>query len=167
MIELLIFPPSPLNKRSPLIPYQTDEPVDLQLPHGHSCPYKTGHPFLTISTNGMQDFAQANIDQSEHSSSWMTANGTLIVFQLPRTGPNQIMQSSDQLTLFLNFGHATSCYKGSPQKCFKIIKNSSKSPIFKTRIWLENEAGMESEKLELAMKVGRNVKREFKKMTEG
>ena len=32
---------------------------------------------------------------------------------------------------------------------------------------MENEAGLVSEKLELAMKVGRNVKREFKKMTEG
>ena len=111
------------------IPDKTDEPVDLQLSPGHSCPYKTGHPFLTISTNGMQDLAQANNDQSEHSSSWMTANGTLIVFQLPRTGSNQL--PTDQITVFLNFGHATSCYKGSPQKCFKIIKNSSKSPIFK------------------------------------
>ena len=111
------------------IPDKTDEPVNLQLSPGHSCPYKTGHPFLTISTNGMQDLAQANTDQSEHSSSWITADGTLIVFQLPRTSSNQF--STDQITLFLNFGHATSCYKGAPQKCFKIIKNSSKSPIFK------------------------------------
>ena len=137
----------------------------------------------------MQDLAPANTDQSENSSSWMAANGSLIVFQFPRTSTNQF--STDQITLFFNFGHATSCYKGAPQKCFKIIKNSSKSPIFKeifsyqsqyltrygrfdhyeiskkTRIWLENEAGLVSEKLELAMKVGRNVKREFKKMTEG
>lgn len=117
-----------LGRRS-WIPDKTDEPVDLQLSPGHSCPYKTGHPFLTISTNGMQDLAQAHNDQSEHSSSWITANGTLIVFQIPRTSSNQL--STDQITLFLNFGHATSCYKGSPQKCFKIIKNSSKSPIFK------------------------------------
>ena len=111
------------------IPDKTDEPVNLQLSPGHSCPYKTGHPFLTISTNGMQDLAPANTDQSEQSSSWMTADGTLIVFPLPRTSSNQF--STDQITLFLNFGHATSCYKGAPQKCFKIIKNSSKSPIFK------------------------------------
>ena len=117
-----------LGRRS-WIPDKTDEPVDLQLSPGHSCPYKTGHPFLTISTNGMQDLAHAHNDQSEHSSSWITANGTLIVFQIPRTSSNQL--STDQVTLFLNFGHATSCYKGSPQKCFKIIKNSSKSPIFK------------------------------------
>lgn len=86
----------------------------------------------------MQDLVQANVDQSEQSTSWMTANGTLIVFQLPRPDSDQqIMKSSDQLTLFLNFGHATSCYKGSPQKCFKIIKNSSKSPIFKVEFSYE------------------------------
>ena len=88
-----------LEGRGSWILDKTDEPVNLQLSPGHSCPYKTGHPFLTISTNGMQDLAQANTDQSEYSSSWMTADGTLIVFQLPRTSSNQF--STDQITLFL------------------------------------------------------------------
>ena len=68
--------------------------------------------------------------------------------------------------LSFKFGHATSCYKTANQECFKALHNNSKSPIFNMKLWLENSFGEKSGELVITLKVGKNVGREFKKMTE-
>ena len=68
--------------------------------------------------------------------------------------------------LSFKFGHATSCYKTANQECFKALRNNSKSPIFNMKIWLENTFGDKSGELVITLKVGKNVGREFKKMSE-
>ena len=68
--------------------------------------------------------------------------------------------------LSFKFGHATSCYKTANQECFKALRNNSKSPIFNMKIWLENSFGDKSGELVITLKVGKNVGREFKKMSE-
>ena len=68
--------------------------------------------------------------------------------------------------LSFKFGHATSCYKTANQECFKALRNNSKSPIFNMKMWLENSFGDKSGELVITLKVGKNVGREFKKMSE-
>ena len=68
--------------------------------------------------------------------------------------------------LSFKFGHATSCYKTANQECFKALHNNSKSPIFNMKMWLENSLGDKSGELVITLKVGKNVGREFKKMSE-
>ena len=70
-----------------------------------------------------------------------------------------------QETIFLDFKHSTTCYKKSNQSCFKIQRNSAKSPVFLAQFILLGPSGYYTAPLEVLIKVVRNVTREFEKLT--
>ena len=57
------------------------------------------------------------------------------------------------MTIFFDFKHSTTCYKKSEQNCFKIQRNSSKSPIFNAKFTLSTLNFQLSYSLQLLLKV--------------
>ena len=91
-----------------------------------------------------------------------TNGNKLVEFDISNTViTNQLMQE----TIFLDFKHSTTCYKKSNQSCFKIQRNSAKSPVFLAQFILLGPSGYYTAPLEVLIKVVRNVTREFEKLT--
>ena len=82
--------------------------------------------------------------------------------------PGQIeLNKQTEVTIFVNFRHATACYKQSGQASFKPHQHSAKSPVFIASFKLiDTRTKATSGELLVTLRVGKNVTREFAKLKE-